>query len=538
MDILNSLGEIGSNVYLLLVYSGIVILVYHLLPGRWRVSWLLLGSLFFYAVCAVRFLALLLAETVLTWRIGGRIAACRGTREGNRGGNRRPHGATERDREEEEEDGDSSGRAAKGWLIAGIVLVLGVLFFFKCEDFFRTAFSLQGTELVLPLGISYYSFRMISYLSDLFLGKRKEERSLQYYAVYVMFFPQLLSGPIARSEAMLEELHAQRKLSSDDLAEGLRLIVSGLFKKVVIADRIGGYATAIFASPESYPALAVWMGAVLYSIQLYCDFAGYSEIAIGITRCCGLSCPANFCRPYLSRNMKEFWRRWHISLSSWLRDYIYIPCGGSRTDRRWKVSRNVLLTFAACGLWHGSGVRYLVWGLYHGLWNVVTPRRKTLALPAEEKREEVGPIHRSAARKAAGAVLAAGARGLCCLSTFLIAMFGWILFKAESFPAAAGYVRCMFRSLSLSMASVQAAVLPFTGDNSCAAYAMTSFVLIAVLFVMEVREEQAEGKAREGARGRAQAKSIGMSDARFGILLALVLLFGMRGTGGFLYANY
>ncbi len=536
MEVLNSLGEIGSNVYLLLVYSGIVILVYHLLPGKWRVSWLLLGSLFFYAVCDARFLALLLAETVLTWRIGGRITTCRGNREENR----KQHGTIERERvrEEEGEDSNPSGRAAKGWLIAGILLVLGILFFFKYENFFRTAFSLQGTELVLPLGISYDSFRMISYLADLFLGKRKEERSLRHYAVYVMFFPQLLSGPIARSETMLEELHAQRALRSCELAEGLRLIVSGLFKKVVIADRIGGYATAIFAAPESYPALAVWMGAVLYSIQLYCDFAGYSEIAVGITRCCGLSCPANFCRPYLSRDMKEFWRRWHISLSSWLRDYVYIPCGGSRTDRRWKVSRNVLLTFAACGLWHGSGVRYLVWGLYHGLWNVVTPRRKTLALTAEEAGQDAGSLHRGAARKAAGAALTVGERGLSCLITFLIAMFGWILFKAESFPAAAGYVRCMFRRFSLSMASVQAAVLPFTGDNSCAAYAMTSFVLIAVLFVMEVREEQAGGKAREGAYGKAKAQSTGLFDVRFGILLALVLLFGMRGTGGFLYANY
>ncbi len=520
MGILNSLGGIGSNVYLLLIYSGIVIVVYCLLPGNRRVSWLLLGSLFFYAVCDVRFLALLLAETVLTWRIGARLAACRGERSGD--GEERGRGKPEKGGEEQASAG-LAGRAARGWLIAGVLLVLGILFFCKYENFFREAFSMEGTEMVLPLGISYYSFRMISYLADLFLGKRKRERSLRYYAVYVMFFPQLLSGPIVRSEGMLGELHAQKRPDSCDLAEGLRLIVSGLFKKVVIADRIGGYATTIFAAPGSYPALAVWMGAVLYSIQLYCDFAGYSEIAAGITRCCGLSCPANFCRPYLSRNMKEFWRRWHISLSSWLRDYIYIPCGGSRTDRRWKVSRNVLLTFAACGLWHGSGVRYLVWGLYHGFWNVVTPRRKAQRV---------------------------GGRILSCLITFLIAMFGWILFKAESFPAAAEYVRCMFRGFSLSAASLQAAVLPFTGDNSCAAYAMTSFVLIAVLFVMEVREESAgrriaERAAKGTSKGTAEragegalAEATGIFDVKFGILLALVLLFGLRGTGGFLYANY
>lgn len=481
--VLSELQGIGSNVYLFLLYSFAALLLFRMLPEKYRIGWLLAASVLFYAVCSPTFLVLLLGETLAGWGIGRQLAkvptlSCKEARN---------HGENERE-------------SRRGWLVLGVTLCIGILFFFKYYNFFADCFRLSAAGLLIPLGISYYTFRIVSYMADIYLGKRDPEPSFPVYAVYVMFFPQLLSGPIARSEGMMETMHAGLKTEASDFEAGIRRIAAGMFMKVVIADRLSGYVTTVFASPEEYPALAAWMGAVLYSIQLYCDFAGYSEIAIGITRCFGFTCPDNFLRPYLSGNMKEFWRRWHISLSSWLRDYIYIPCGGSRTDRGWKVKRNVMLTFAACGLWHGSSVKYLVWGLYHGFWNILTTGK-------------------SGVQKGICKVLSGAA-------TFLIAMFGWILFQAESFSAAARYVSCMFRSFVLNSMTIQASVLPFTGDNSCASYALSIGILILILAFSEIYDEK---------------KQIGpeqYSNLRIGFLAALVILFGAAGTGSFLYAGY
>lgn len=492
---LSEVQGIGSNVYLFLLYSVVTVLVFRMLQEKFRTGWLFVSSILFYVVCSPVFLLLLLGETVVGWLIGQHLSDAEEFREQKR--------ADHRGRNEKK----------KRLLIFGVALCIGILFFFKYYNFFADCFRFSENGLLIPLGISYYTFRIVSYMADIYQGKRAPEPSFLVYAVYVMFFPQLLSGPIARSEGMTERMHTGMETKASDLEAGIRRIAAGMFMKVVIADRLSAYVTTVFAAPEDYPALAAWIGAVLYSIQLYCDFAGYSEIAIGITRCFGFTCPDNFLRPYLSGNMKEFWRRWHISLSSWLRDYIYIPCGGSRTDRRWKIKRNVMLTFAACGLWHGSSVKYLVWGLYHGIWNILTPRNNH----KERKDKRVC---------AAGKAVSGIRKLLSGLLTFLIAMFGWILFKAESFPAAAHYIQCMFRGFAVNLMTLQAAVLPFTEDNSCASYALSIGILILILFFSEIYDEK---------------KGIGAeqySNMRIGFLTVLVVLFGAAGTGSFLYAGY
>lgn len=513
MTFITFISNIDNNVYILLLYGSAACLLYYLLPQRMRNTWLFFCSILFYALCSRTFLFLILSETEVSWWIGKKVRQQRTARvqTGN-----------------DETDKGIRAWRVRGWLVCGIICCIGILFLFKYWNFFIEEFGFEFSDILMPVGISYYSFRIVSYLADIDTGKREPEGSFVIYAVYVMFFPQLLSGPIARSEDMTERMHRGISLSSGNIDAGTRLILSGLFKKVVIADRISAYPTTIFAAPDQYPALAAWLGAILYSIQLYCDFAGYSEIAIGITRCFGFECPDNFIRPYLSSDMKEFWRRWHVSLGSWLRDYIYIPCGGNRVNRKWKVKRNVMITFAACGLWHGAGLKYFVWGLYHGFWNILVPsgRKGKLQKPAS--------MNRKCVRRGLHAAL----HGCMCVGTFLIAMFGWILFKAESFAAAGRYVLCMFRSFSLDMQAVEASIMPFTNDNSCAAYAVTAFLLILLLFVMEIRDERASREKQSHTEEVVLVNPSGYSNLLCGILLALILLFGASGTGSFLYANY
>lgn len=461
-----NLGMISNNVYAFLGYAALWCVVYYVLPVRMRVGVLLAGSILFYALCDPRFLVLLVIETVLGWEIGNRVR----------------------------------GENGRRWLVVGVVMCMGTLLAFKYCGILWNVATGDVLTILLPLGISYYSFRIVSYLVDIYRGDRDPEPSLSIYCVYVMFFPQLVSGPIARSERMTEQMHEGIRWQSANLEAGMHYILSGLFKKVVLADRMSAYVNIIYAAPEAYPAVAAWLAAFLYAVQLYTDFAGYSEIAIGITRCYGLDCMSNFERPYLARDMKDFWRRWHISLSSWLRDYVYIPCGGSRMDKRWKVDRNVLVTFVVCGIWHGAGLHYMLWGLYHGIWNIMASAGRSVRLRIPRILET-------------------------CI-TFLIAMFGWILFKAEGFVAAGGYIRRMFCGLQVDFASLQAAILPFTQDNSCAAYAATLFILMGILFLSEIYDEQH------------QLSPEGYSNLRVGGIFALVILFGMTGGSSFLYANF
>ncbi len=336
----------ASNIMLTLLFLGAVLMVYYLAPSRDRWRLLLTASLIFYASASLKMLLLVVASACWSWFAGKKL-----------------------------EEVETEERK-RGWLLFGTLPLLGVLFLFKYFNFFSvsvasvlTLIGLSATPLVLklmlPLGISYYTFKMISYLADIYLGKRGSESHAGYYLTYVLFFPQILSGPIERSEGFLEQLHRGMRYDGGLFAEGIQRIVLGLFKKMVIANRLSGYVDTVFASPEDYPGLAAVMAAFFYSFQLYCDFSGYSDIAIGMGDLLGIRSRQNFRCPYFARNIRDFWNRWHISLSSWLRDYVYISLGGSRVSRM-KRGRNVLLTFLASGLWHGDNWTFVIWGGIQG----------------------------------------------------------------------------------------------------------------------------------------------------------------------------
>ena len=475
-----------SNVMLTLAYLAGVLAVFYLTPRRGRQWILLAASLLFYLSADPRML--LLAAGSALWSFAAGIFT---------------------------EKTASAGRR-KAWLLAAVLPEIMVLFVFKYFNFFAdSAASLLGKlglpadvpvlSLALPLGISYYTFKMISYNADICLGKRKAEKGAAgcgAYLTYVLFFPQIVSGPIERSENFLDQLHAGPGYDAGLFAEGLQRIILGLFKKIVIANRLSGYVDTVFGAPEAYPGLACIMAAFFYSFQIYCDFSGYSDIAVGMGNLLGIRSRKNFDCPYFSRSIKEFWSRWHISLSSWLKDYIYIPLGGNRVSA-FRHGVNVLATFLVSGLWHGASWTFVVWGGIHGIWNLFSGKKKA----------DTGLLRRIRQT----------------LVTFCGVTLGWIFFRAESLSAACAFLRHAVTGFSLSYMDIQNSILPFTGDNTCAAYFLTACVFLLLLFLYE--RDRVYGKS--GQKGETY-----LSVFWIVLMILSLVLFGVFGVSGFLYANF
>ncbi len=318
-----------------------------------RNTLLLVASYYFYACWDWRFLGLIVVSTIVDYSCGRWL-----------------------DSGESSDHSPSRTRRHRWILLASIVTNLGLLGFFKYYDFFVTSaaelmehlglpFSTSTLNIILPVGISFYTFQTLSYTIDVFRGRIPAERNLLNFALFVAFFPQLVAGPIERASRLLPQIREQSKIDWTRFYSGFYLICWGLFKKVVIADQIASVADAAFrADQTSVPEVMVAVYA--FAIQIYCDFSGYTDIARGSARCLGFDLMLNFNLPYFSTNPSDFWRRWHISLSTWLRDYLYIPLGGNRKGSR-RTYINLMLTMVLGGLWHGAAWTYVLWGLYQGI---------------------------------------------------------------------------------------------------------------------------------------------------------------------------
>jgi alginate O-acetyltransferase complex protein AlgI len=260
----------------------------------------------------------------------------------------------------------------KLFLLLSICSNVGILVFFKYFNFFaENAELLTGRDLfrlnvILPIGLSFHTFQSLSYIIEVYRGKYPAEKRLDVFALYVLFFPQLVAGPIERPQNVLPQLHKVHAFNSSLFTRGLWMISIGLIKKCVLADRLSPFADAVFADPASFGAGAVLAGCIFFSLQIYFDFSGYSDIALGSAACLGIHLMRNFDDPYRSHSIREFWTRWHVSLSSWFRDYVFIPLGGSRVSAL-KHFRNLMIVFGLSGLWHGASWNFVVWGLLHGL---------------------------------------------------------------------------------------------------------------------------------------------------------------------------
>ena len=328
------------------IFFAAVFLLYLFLPHRGQNRLLLAASYLFYGAWDWRFLALLAFTTTTDFWIGQSLA------------------------------GTASPRARKGWVAASAVLDLGILGFFKYFNFFADSLavlleslgfhaSLPLLRIVLPVGISFYTFQSMSYVIDVYRGVLPPARRWEDFALYVAFFPQLVAGPIERATNLLPQVQQPRTVSDYGVSHGAFLILWGLFQKVVIADNVCRLADAAFARPPA-EGLSVLLGVYAFALQIYCDFSGYSNMARGLALMLGFRLMLNFRNPYFAVNPSDFWQRWHVSLSTWLRDYLYIPLGGNRGGAA-RTRRNLMVTMLLGGLWHGAAWTFVAWGLYHGL---------------------------------------------------------------------------------------------------------------------------------------------------------------------------
>ncbi|MEM6804753.1 MAG: MBOAT family O-acyltransferase [Bacteroidota bacterium] len=319
-------------------------------------------------------------------------------------------------------------KARRPYLYLSLLSNLGILFTFKYFGFFNESlegiFQILGLnyytpsfDLILPMGISFYTFQTMSYSVDIYHGHMKPEKHFGIFALFVSFFPQLVAGPIERASNLLPQFHKTHRWDNFRFRTGLRLMMWGMFKKVVIADRLAFLVNAVYNDPTEFGGISLILATVFFAFQIYCDFSGYSDIAIGAARILGFDLMLNFRTPYFSKSISEFWKRWHISLSSWFRDYVYIPMGGNRVVK-WRWYYNLLITFLVSGLWHGANWTFVIWGGLHGLYLVCS----IVGAPIRQKFNTwVG--------------LQVGTKSMKVLDisiVFVLVCFAWIFFRANT----------------------------------------------------------------------------------------------------------
>lgn len=386
-----------------LIFFPIVVLLYYTLPHRFRWLMLLIASCYFYMAFIPIYIVILGATIIVDYFAGIWIE-------------------------------QSSGRKRRLFLILSLIANLGVLAVFKYYNFFVDNINfligpdhrnLPLLQILLPVGLSFHTFQAMSYTIEVYRGNQKAERHFGIYALYVMFFPQLVAGPIERPQNVIHQFHEKHTFNYREVVDGLRWIYWGLFKKMVVADRLSMYVDPVFDNPGSsqYGALATVGATAFFSIQIYCDFSGYSDVAIGTAKVMGFKLMENFRRPYIATNIQMFWSRWHISLSTWFRDYVYIPLGGNRKGLLRKYF-NVSVVFLISGLWHGANWTYLIWGALHSVFNLGTMIARDFKLINLPNRWWVN--------------------GLCILTTFSLVSLAWVFFRATSVGDAIALIDKMF----------------------------------------------------------------------------------------------
>jgi alginate O-acetyltransferase complex protein AlgI len=378
---------------------------------KYQNSLILVSSYVFYGWWDYRFLSLVFLSTIVDYVIGLNIS------------------------------NQSSKKKQKLLLWVSVLFNLSVLGFFKYYNFFVDSwvelFSSVGYEIksvwtlniILPVGISFYTFQTMSYTIDIYRKKLEPTKDFISFASFVSFFPQLVAGPIERASNLLPQILKKREFQYEQGIQGLRLILWGMFKKVVIADSLAPIVDDIFSNYQDFGGGTLWLGAIYFAFQIYCDFSGYSDIAIGTSKLFGFELMSNFKFPYFSRNIGEFWRRWHISLSTWFRDYLYIPLGGSK-EGKWKSLKNIIIIFLVSGFWHGANWTFIFWGLFHSI----------LFLPTfmfNKNRKYTSSII------AVNTLLPSLKEFINVVTTFLLVTIGWVFFRSESIGDSFSYLSSM-----------------------------------------------------------------------------------------------
>jgi alginate O-acetyltransferase complex protein AlgI len=466
-----------------LLFFAVVFVVYWSMPWRAARVWLLLGASFFFYISWSAELALVICVScVLDYFLarGMEVSTSRGLR--------------------------------KLFLSISLVANLGLLCYFKYANFFlqSLAEALQAVgyaavppvlSVILPIGISFYTFEAINYTVDVYRRRVPAERNLAHFMLFITFFPHLVAGPIVRARDFLPQIARPKRWDWARLHLGAQFFLVGVFKKLAIADRMPLWSDNVFADPTHYNTGAVWLAVLAYALQIYCDFSGYTDMAIGAAHMLGYKLAKNFDMPYLSANIAEFWRRWHISLSSWLRDYLFIPLGGSR-GTRWQTYRNLLITMTLGGLWHGANWTFVVWGVLHGLllighraWQDFCACRPWLSRCLRTPPATV----------------------LCVMATFLAVCVGWVFFRATTFGAAATILGRM--------------LVPHAGVGS----GQQNLVLIATAVLLFAAQALTWRHGWRPILARLPAPLVGMS---YAAVLTVALLLAPNGGKAFIYFQF
>ena len=392
-----------------LVFFPIVVGFYFALPYRFRWVFLLVSSYYFYICWKPEYIILIILSTLIDYGVALKIVSA------------------------------STKRQKRRFLFASLFCNLGLLFVFKYFNFlsesidqglnhFNIFYTVPRLNVLLPVGISFYTFQTLSYTIDVYRGKRKPEGHLGIFAVYVSFFPQLVAGPIERSTHLLPQFLQKFRFNESRAVSGLKQIVRGLFKKVVIADTLAVLVDRVYSSPHEHAGSILIVATYFFAVQIYCDFSGYSDIAIGSARIMGFSLKENFRRPYFAVSISDFWKRWHISLSSWFKDYLYIPLGGNRRSKYHTFS-NIFIVFLISGLWHGANWTFAVWGGLHGLFAVIERVVRNMNFSGLYKGHSKG---------------SASNQYLRIFITFHLVLFAWIFFRANNLDDAFHIVNNLF----------------------------------------------------------------------------------------------
>ncbi len=413
---------------------------------------LLVASYFFYACWDWRFLFLLIFSTLLDYFTGLKMSQA------------------------------ENQKVKKFWFWLSIIVNLGFLGTFKYYNFFAASFATAISNIgfhvnpwtinvILPVGISFYTFHGLSYVIDIYNDRIKAEKNFIDYSVFVSFFPLLVAGPIERATHLLPQIQQKREFNYSKAVNGLRQILWGFFKKVVIADQCAEYANMIFNNQAGHSGLSLLMGALFFTFQIYCDFSGYSDIALGTAKLFGIDLLRNFAFPYFSRDIAEFWRRWHISLSSWFRDYLYIPLGGSKGGT-WKKIRNTFIIFIVSGFWHGANWTFIAWGTLNAIYFLPL-------LLTNNNRNNLEIV-------AKGRKLPTFKESISMLSTFALTVLAWVFFRSDNFTNALLFLKNLLTGLFIKKSYISSIVF----FNKHIGFSIVFFLLLFMLIEWIGREQQ------------------------------------------------
>ena len=479
-----------------MIFFPVVTALYFLLPHRYRWALLLVASCVFYMAFIPVYIFILVVVIVVDYIAGICI-------EGSTGGRRRL------------------------FLIVSIISNVGFLAFFKYFNFLNENiaylarlvhwnYPINALYIILPIGLSFHTFQAMSYTIEVYRANQKAERHFGIYALYVMFYPQLVAGPIERPMHLIHQFYEEHRFDYARVTDGLKLMAWGLFKKVVIADRLAVLVNPVYDYPAAYPGMSLLFATVFFAYQIYCDFSGYSDIAIGAAQVMGFDLMNNFNRPYFSKSITEFWKRWHISLSTWFRDYVYIPMGGNRAGRaRWQY--NLLITFLLSGLWHGANWTYVAWGALHGFYRIssIWTNKARLKLTAFTRLDRLPVLHKC----------------LRVITTFSLVSFAWIFFRAASVPDAL-YIVTKIASGVIRVLTLHAAPGLLTAPGLCDRRLLIP--VIAILFMESAHLAQRHGSVRLILSGKPAI-------VRWAVYYALVfgiIIFGMFDSTPFIYFQF